>query len=142
MISKQTLNISFLSLLILWNGLGEHVSFQCSQLETYFDSIDFMIPIKLSCMIALRPNICSKFTMRQNRPYLEFFWSAFSNICTEYGDILRIFLHSVRMSQNRDRKTLNADSFHAVLAYPDKVKLLLKIWSLNYICFHLYAYQR
>ena len=33
-------------------------------------------------------------------PYQELFWSAFSRIQTEYGEILRISPHSVRMREN------------------------------------------
>ena len=33
-------------------------------------------------------------------PYSEFFWSAFSCIRTEYGEILRISPYSARMQEN------------------------------------------
>ena len=36
-------------------------------------------------------------------PYSELFWSAFSRIWTEYGEILRIFLYSVQMQENVDQ---------------------------------------
>ena len=34
----------------------------------------------------------------------SFFWSVFSRILTEYGEILRITSYSVQMRQNTDRK--------------------------------------
>ena len=34
------------------------------------------------------------------------FWSVFSLIRTEYGEILRISLHSIRMRENMDQKPL------------------------------------
>ena len=37
-------------------------------------------------------------------PYLEFFWSLFSCILTEYGEILRVSPHSIRMWENTDQK--------------------------------------
>ena len=37
-------------------------------------------------------------------PYSELFWSAFSRIWTEYGEILRISPYSVRMRENADQK--------------------------------------
>ena len=44
-----------------------------------------------------------------------FFWSIFFHIRTEYGEILRIPLCSVRMRENTDQKKLRIlDSFHAV----------------------------
>ena len=39
----------------------------------------------------------------KNCPYLELFWSVSSCIGTEYGEILHIFLHSVRMQENTDQ---------------------------------------
>ena len=36
----------------------------------------------------------------------SFFWSVFSRIRTEYGEILRISLYSVRMRENTDQKNL------------------------------------
>ena len=44
---------------------------------------------------------CVKSVQRQS-----FFWSAFSRIRTEYGDIFRISPYSVRMRENTDRKKL------------------------------------
>ena len=38
--------------------------------------------------------------MRKKCPYSELFWSAFSRIRTEYGEILRISPHSVRTQEN------------------------------------------
>ena len=49
-------------------------------------------------------------------PYLAFFWSVFSHIRTEYGDLFCKFLFSVRMRENTDQKnseygyTLRSDS--------------------------------
>ena len=41
--------------------------------------------------------------LREKCPYLELFWSAFSRIRTEYGEILRISPYSVRMQENADQ---------------------------------------
>ena len=45
-----------------------------------------------------------KWTLREKCPYSEFFWSVFSHICTEYGEILRVSPYSVRMRENTDQK--------------------------------------
>ena len=37
-------------------------------------------------------------------PYSEFFWSLFSRIRTEYGDLLRKSPYLVRMQENKDQK--------------------------------------
>ena len=42
-------------------------------------------------------------TLREKCPYSELFWSVFSRIRTEYGEILRISLYSVRMRENTDQ---------------------------------------
>ena len=42
--------------------------------------------------------------MREKCPYSEFFWSVFSRIQTEYGEILRNGPYSVRMRENTDQK--------------------------------------
>ena len=65
-----------------------------------------------------------RYLPREKCPYLEFFFSAFSLNWTNYGEILIISPYSVRMRGNTDQKTLNTDSFHAVIfkynGYPDK----------------------
>ena len=43
-------------------------------------------------------------TLRKKCPYSEFFWSVFSRIWTEYGEILRISPYAVRMWGNMDLK--------------------------------------
>ena len=43
------------------------------------------------------------YTLHENCPFSELFWSAFSHICTESGEILRISLCSVRRQENTDR---------------------------------------
>ena len=42
-------------------------------------------------------------TLRKKCPYAELFWSVFSRIRTEYGEILRISPYSVRMQENTDQ---------------------------------------
>ena len=49
----------------------------------------------------LRVKQCS--VLREKCPYSELFWSAFSDIWTEYGEIRTIFLFSVRMRENGDQ---------------------------------------
>ena len=56
-------------------------------------------PYKMNSQI-ISPTLCQKST------YLEFFWSAFSCIRTEYGEIA--------CKKIRTRKTPNTDTFHAV----------------------------
>ena len=51
-----------------------------------------------------------KVTLPDKCPYLDLFWSAFSCIRTEYGEILRISLYSVRMRENADQN--NSEYVH------------------------------
>ena len=43
-------------------------------------------------------------SLRKKCPYSEFFWSLFSHIRTDYGEILRISPYSVLMRENTDQK--------------------------------------
>ena len=46
----------------------------------------------------------------------SFFWSVFSRICTEYGEIRSTSLYSVQMRKNTNqKKTPYLDSFYAVI---------------------------
>ena len=42
-------------------------------------------------------SLSKRIALRKKCPYSELFWSAFSRIRTEYGEILRISPYSVRM---------------------------------------------
>ena len=44
-----------------------------------------------------------RFTLRKKSPYSKLFWSSFSRIRTEYGEILRISPYSVRMREIADQ---------------------------------------
>ena len=49
--------------------------------------------------------------LRKKCPYSELFWSAFSHIRTEYGEILRISPYSVQMRENADQKNYEYGHF-------------------------------
>ena len=55
-------------------------------------------------ILRVTPHSITKKSLREKCPYSEFFWSVFSRIRTEYGNILRISSYSVRMQENRDQK--------------------------------------
>ena len=54
--------------------------------------------------------------MREKCPYLELFWFLFSSIRTEYGEVLRISLYSVRMRENADQN--NSEYGHFLRSTP------------------------
>ena len=55
-----------------------------------------------------------KDTLREKCPYSELFWSVFSRIRTEYGEMRSISPYSVRMRM-QTRITPNTDTFYAVI---------------------------
>ena len=44
-----------------------------------------------------------RISLRENCPYSELFWSAFSRIWTEYGEVLHISPYSVRTQENANQ---------------------------------------
>ena len=66
----------------------------------------------------LRPNI---FSLHEKCPVSELFWSAFSRIQAEYGEI-RIPPHSVRMRENADQN--NSEYGHFLRSACVGIKLL------------------
>ena len=46
--------------------------------------------------------------------YLELFWSVFSRMRNEYGDLQRESPFSVQMLENTDQQTPNTDTFQAL----------------------------
>ena len=67
----------------------------------------------------------------------SFFWSVFSRIRTESGELLRKFLYSVRIRENTDRKkTPYLESFYAVIFGQHNIELELQE-ELNFFLFFL-----
>ena len=62
-------------------------------------------------------------TLREKCPYSELFWSAFSRIRNEYGEIFRISPYSVRMRENADQN----NSEHGHFLRSDIVMVLTEI---------------
>ena len=56
-----------------------------------------------------------KLTLRKKCPYSELFWSAFSYIRTEYGEIRSISSYSVRIRENADQNNSKYGHFYAVI---------------------------
>ena len=56
-------------------------------------------------MLVINPFTASKV------PYSEFFWSLFSAIWTEYGEIQSVSKYSVQMWENKDKKNFQYGRF-------------------------------
>ena len=58
-------------------------------------------------------------SMRESCPYSELFWSVFSRIRTEYGEILRISPYSVQMRENANQNNSeDGDFLHKGISSP------------------------
>ena len=72
-------------------------------LITIVNNLSFQFLVNKLCKkIAL----CSKIHCVKSVQILSFFWSVFSSIRTEYGEILRISPYLVGMRENKDQKKL------------------------------------
>ena len=56
-------------------------------------------------------NAYSRLPQKSNDSYLELFWSTFSRIRAEYGEIRLISPYSVRMRENTDQNNSEYDGF-------------------------------
>ena len=73
-------------------------------------------------------------------PYLHFFWSLFSCIRIEYGEIRSILLYSVRLSENTDQKNSEYEHFSRIVCVllSDVIFILLS-WILQLAVDHCTA---
>ena len=62
--------------------------------------------------------------LREKCLYSELFWSVFSSIWTEYGEIRSISPYSDQMLKNTDQNIPNADTFYAVVINPFQSNIL------------------
>ena len=69
-----------------------------------YNKTKLMMPLQCTIHPPHWQSLCEK------SPYSELFWSAFSRIRTEYGEIIRISLYSSRMRQNVDQN--NSENGH------------------------------
>ena len=60
--------------------------------------------------------------LREKCPYSELFWSAFSRIWTDYGEILRISPYLVRMRENADQN--NCEYGHILRSVENYVSII------------------
>ena len=60
------------------------------------------------------------YALREKCPYSELFWSAFSRIRAEYGEILCISPYSIRMRENADQN--NSEYGHFLRSDGDAIR--------------------
>ena len=76
--------------------------------------------------------------LRKKCPYSELFWSVVSRIRTEYGELLRISPHSVRIRENTVQNCIIFSTIHHHTFY---YKIILKL-EVNIISCHRSYYLR
>ena len=86
-----------------------------------------------------------RYTLHEKCLYSEFFWSIFSRIRAEYGEILCISSYSVWMRENTNQKTSNTDTFYAVISnswhrHHFFVLLICRIWV--FIINHYHGFSK
>ena len=75
----------------------------CNNLEAHLINVEnSQLPGDLLIFTKEMFNI--KLTLCEKGPYSKFFWSVFSRIRTEYGEILSISPYLVRMRENTNQK--------------------------------------
>ena len=71
-------------------------------------------------------------------PYSELFWSVFSRVRTEHGEILRIYPYSVRMWENTDQH--NSEYGHFLrIGVVTVIPVLLTVFMGVWLQFELYS---
>ena len=82
--------------------------------------------IEISLVVCIR-FYCTfdNLTLREKCPYSELFWSIFSSIRTEYGEIRSISPYSVRMQENTDQN--NFEHGHSLRSVTSQVKNLTEV---------------
>ena len=87
---------------------------------SYFKDYNRMAAIDLCKQQALDANRkqYNKVTLRKKCPYSELFWSVFSRIRTEYGNLLHKSPNSVQMRENTDQEYSHYGHFSHSLILP------------------------
>ena len=75
-------------------------------------------------------------TLPEKCPYSELFWSAFSRIWTEYGEIRSVFPYSGRMRENANQSNSEYGHFLCSAIYCFRVSLIyifhLKVFFMSF----------
>ena len=68
-----------------------------------------------------------RLVLHEKCPYLEFFWSAFSLIWIECGEVRSIFPYSVRIQENKDQKNSKYGHFSRSVEFCNSSKKLVSL---------------
>ena len=76
------------------------------------------------------------FSLRKKSPYLKLFWSVFSRIRTEYGEIQIISPCSVRMRENVDQNNSDYGHFSRSALHISSFSIVTYFIRFLNMCFH------
>ena len=103
---------SLFQLLLIKTSLFHKISYNHKALITFHhDASNNHIPAFNSLEFLLNAVLVTKHTLRKKCPYFEIFWSVFSRIWTEYGEIRSISQYPVRTWENTDQKNSKCEHF-------------------------------
>ena len=103
----QTLYLKHFSVLHSYNFIIPFQKSSVSQSSRFAKQLSLIEPLKalqVSFFFKYFFYLCwmKELSLRKECPYSKLFWSVFSSIRTDHGEILRIFPYSVRMRGNMD----------------------------------------
>ena len=126
LLSHSQLNGFYMRATVTFNGLKGRAKSQTTKLPAKWRYC------RLNPTSALLTTLLTEnFSLREKRPYSEFFWPPVSRIRTKYGETPRISQYSVRMRENTDQKNFEyghffSRSFFWILGF--------EILTTNYLC--------
>ena len=114
--------INFLKFYLFRNSLSMVANqIKENQIKSSHKSKKVLSPKYFSLPTTFDPAI----TLRKKCLYSEFFWSPFSRIQTQYGDLQSKFTFSVQMRENADQKSFEYGHFSRSVTRKFKFKRLL-----------------
>ena len=76
-------------------------------------------------------------------PYLNIFWSVFSRIRTEYGEIRIVLLYSLQMPENTDQENSKYGHFSRIVCvFLSDPTFILLCWILQACCWSLHCTKK
>ena len=122
LLSHSQLNGFYMRATVTFNGLKGRAKSQTTKLPAKWRYC------RLNPTSALLTTLLTEnFSLREKRPYSEFFWPPVSRIRTKYGETPRISQYSVRMRENTDQK--NFEYGHFSCSTYKYENLLVKGWN-------------
>ena len=90
-------------LMFIVGKICEDVAKECFEVIMHNCILTLLLDVNYFDKKLYQKCLTMKLSRRKKWPYSELFWSVFSHIRTEYGEILRISPYSVRMRENVDQ---------------------------------------